>query len=63
MYFIIEIQNGAHLITTKETINEAESEYHRVLAAAAISDVETHACTVLNGEGQQILSQCYKHKS
>lgn len=63
MYFIIEIQNGEHLITTKETINEAESEYHRVLTAAAISNVETHACTVLNGDGQQILSQCYKHKS
>lgn len=63
MYFIIEIQNGAYLITTKETINEAESEFHRVLTAAAISDVETHACTVLNSEGQQLLSRCYKHNS
>ena len=63
MYFIIEIQNGAYIITTKETINEAESEFHRILAAAAVSDVETHACTVLNNEGQQLLSRCYKHKS
>ena len=61
MYFIVEIQNGAYLITIKTTLNEAESEYHRVLAAAAISNVETHACAVLNGEGQQILSQCYHH--
>ena len=62
MYFIVEIQNDAYLITKKNTLNEAESEYHRVLSAAAISNVETHSCIVFDEEGMSQMSQCYKHE-
>ena len=65
MYKIIEMQTTggqtAHLVTTKETRNEAEAEFHRVLAAAAISSVEIHSCTILTEEGFQIMTGCYKH--
>ena len=61
MYFVIEIQNDAYLVTTKSSRNEAEAEYHRVLSAAAVSDVSIHACSVLDSTGQQILGQCYRH--
>lgn len=61
MYFICEIQNGAHLMTTRQTRNEAEAEFHRVLSAAAVSSVETHSCIVFTEEGFTVLNQCYKH--
>ena len=60
-YFICEIQNNAHIMTKKQTRNEAESEFHRVLAAAAVSNVETHSCIVFTEEGFTVMSQCYKH--
>ena len=66
MYKIIEMQttNGttAHIVTTKSTRNEAEAEFHRVLAAAAVSNVEVHSCTILTEEGFQIMTGCYKHE-
>ena len=61
MYFICEIQNGAYLMTTKQTRNEAESEYHRIMSAAAVSNVETHSCIVFTEEGFTVLDGCYKH--
>ncbi len=61
MYFICEIQNSAYLMTTKETRNEAESEYHRVMSAAAVSNVATHSCIVFTEEGFEVLNGCYKH--
>ena len=63
MYFICEIQNGSYLMTTKQTRNEAEAEFHRILAAAAISNVETHSCIVFTEEGFTVLNQCYKHET
>ena len=63
MYFIVEIQNDAYLITKKTTLNEAESEYHRILAAAAISSVATHACIVFDGDGMPLMNYCYKHEA
>ena len=60
-YFICEIQNNAYIMTKRETRNEAEAEFHRVLAAAAVSQVETHSCIVFTEEGFTVLNQCYKH--
>ena len=61
MYFICEIQNNSYIMTEKQTRNEAEAEFHRVLAAAAVSQVETHSCIVFTEEGFTVLNQCYKH--
>lgn len=66
MYYIIELQKTddahcVHLISTKETQNEAESAYHQVLAAAAISSVPEHSATLLTDNGRELMNQTYYH--
>ena len=64
-YIVIELQttNGttANIVTTHATREEAESKYHTVLAAAAVSNVEVHAATILTPDGFQLMSQAYRH--
>ena len=66
MYSIIELQtnNGytAHLYQTAETKEEAMGKYHGVLAFAATSAVEKHACVVMDEEGRYLARECYEHK-
>ena len=71
-YYIIEIQQYAngeygHIVhfaydenPTKARL-KAESKYHEVLAAAAISELQSHSATLLTADGRSIMSQCYKH--
>lgn len=40
---------------------KAESKYHEVLAAAAISELPSHAAILFNYEGSPLMYQCYKH--
>ena len=66
MYFIAEIQGQAdgsfsHLIVTAPTRNAAEAEYHRVLAAAAVSELPLHSALLFTGDGTPLLHQCYEH--
>ena len=66
MYIITEIQtaeNGAvgTIVTTKENRNEAESVYHGILAAAAISEVFCHAAVLMSEEGFPLRHECYRH--
>ena len=64
-YIVIELQttNGttANIVTTHATREEAESKYHTVLAAAAISNVEIHAATILTPDGFQLMAKAYNH--
>jgi len=72
-YYIIEIQqaaNGeyAHLVhyafdedPTQARLN-AESTYHTILAAAAISNTLKHSATILSDEGFPVEYKCYKHE-
>ena len=41
---------------------KAESKYHEVLAAAAVSNLPQHAAVVITSGGFPILHQCYEHK-
>ena len=66
MYLVIETQMNAAtgiaaLTTQKNTLAEAESLWHSILSAAAISSVEVHSASVLNESGKQILHQAYAH--
>ena len=65
MYIVVELQtNGdqtANIVTAHATRNEADSKYHQVLAAAAISNVELHACALLTSEGYCIANDHYTH--
>lgn len=64
MYLVIEIQtleNGevANLITAHENEREANSKYHTILAAAAISNLPAHAAVIMTNEGYVQAQQCY----
>lgn len=66
MFFIIEIQqmkNGtfAHLVHTAQERNAAESTFHSVLAAAALSDLPSHSATLLSDTGNMLMTKCYMH--
>lgn len=67
MFFVIETQVnngvGQAIVTTKDTRNEAESDYHRVLQYAAISEIEIHGAVLLTEEGAPLKYQSYKHDS
>lgn len=41
---------------------KAESKYHEVLAAAAVSNTMSHAAILFSSEGFPIMHQCYKHE-
>ena len=66
MYIIIELQttNGqtAHIVTTKEDRNEALSTFHSILAAAAISKVDTHTAVVMDERGNYVAIESFVHK-
>jgi len=71
-YYIMEIQQYAngeygHIVhfaydaDASKARLKAESKYHEVLAAAAISELQSHAATLLTADGRVIMNQCYKH--
>lgn len=72
-YYVIEIQqyiNGeyGHIVhfaydedATKARL-KAESKYHEVLAAAAVSELPQHSATLLTSDGRCIMDQCYRHE-
>ena len=67
MFFIIELQtfqNGASssIVQSAETLQQAKSIYHTVLASAAISELPAHAATLLTNMGALIASECYTHE-
>ena len=67
MYIVIELQaNGgqvANIVTTHSTREDAESKFHIVLAAAAVSTVGKHSAVMLSDEGFTLRNECYKHEA
>lgn len=65
MFVVIELQeNGESLqniVTAHTTLQEAESKYHAVLAAAAVSAVPVHSAVLLSGNDNVIKSESYRH--
>lgn len=67
-FLVIEIQQNAdgtvgNFVFTFDTANEAESKYHAILSAAAVSSVPHHSAIMMNSHGGYINSQCYDHVS
>lgn len=68
MYYILEIQknavgNYAHLVQSATTRNEAESKFHQVLAAAAISGLPLHSAALLTEDGLILMNGCYRNEA
>lgn len=66
MYIVIELQKNAdgvvsNIVTSHETLPEAESKYYSVLAAAAVSQIPVHSAIIVSEEGFPVKHQCYKH--
>ena len=71
-FYIIEIQQYidgeyGHLVhiaydenATKARL-KAESKYHEILAAAAISELPKHSVTLLTSDGRVVMNQSYSH--
>ena len=66
MYIVVELQkNGdqlSNIVTSHATRNDADSKFYQVMAAAAVSNVEKHACTIITEEGASLRSGYYEHK-
>ena len=65
-YIIIEIQTAqdgtvSTLVNTKDTRNEADSTFHSILAAAAISELPSHAAILMTADGNPLRNECYRH--
>ena len=65
-YIVIEIQTQpdgqvGNLVSSHETKYDAESTYHSVLAAAAISALPKHAATLIRDDGTPLEYKCYEH--
>ena len=71
-FYVVEIQQYAngefgHIVHFAFDENptqarlKAESKYHQVLAAAAVSELPQHSATLLTSDGRAIMNQCYKH--
>ena len=66
MFLVIELQtnNGqlAHIATAYESRAEAESKFHQILAAAAVSSVPVHAAVIVDNYGLMLASGTYNHE-
>ena len=65
-YIVIELQKSAsgtvsNIVTQHDTRDAAESKYHQILAAAAISSVYQHSAVLITDTGVEIMHQCYTH--
>lgn len=65
-YIVMEIQSGdtietATIVTKYNTRQEAESKFHQILTAAALSSVPSHSAIMMSDEGFPLRNECYKH--
>lgn len=66
MYIVVELQTNtegvvSNIVTAYQTLPEAESKYHSILAAAAVSEIPVHSAIIVSAEGFPVMHQCYKH--
>ena len=65
-YILIELQTNAdgtvgNIVTAYDNLDQAESAWHSVLAAAAISSLPVHAAVLINNRGEVVESRHYEH--
>ena len=69
-YIVMEVQNNADgsVVFPSDPrqkvfadLNEAESEFHRILQYAAISSAPCKGCMLLTSTGEMVRSEFYQH--
>lgn len=67
VYIVLEIQSddiqAGTLVTSFTDKNKAESKFHTVLSAAAISSVPIHSAVLLTDMGKTLKTETYKHQT
>ncbi len=65
MFVVIELQKTgdqiSNIVQSYTNQNEAESRFHAIMSAAAISSVPVHSCIVMDEECRIYQSGTYKH--
>lgn len=66
MYIVIELQTNesgvvGNLVYKYDSLNEAESKFHSIMAAAAVSSLPVHAAVILTNAGTMIRSEYFMH--
>lgn len=65
-YLVIELQSTgdslSNIVTTHDTINQAESKFYQILTSAAVSTVPVHSAVVMTDRGRVLKHECYKHR-
>ena len=66
-FIVIELQRSgdvvSNIVTSHDTLNDAEYKFHTVAAAAAISNVPKHGVVLLNDDGFQVERTVFEHPS
>ena len=66
LYVVIELQkNGdqmGNIVTSHETLADAQYKFHTIAAAAAISSIEKHSVALLNEDGFPIERATFEHE-
>ena len=65
VYFVIECQSngstGTTIVNTYQTRDEAESKFHLILSAAAVSSVMKHGAILFSDNMAEIMTKVYDH--
>lgn len=66
MFIVIELQTNAdgavaNLVYQYASRDEAESKFHSILAAAAVSSLPVHAAVILTNAGTLVRSEFFRH--
>ena len=65
-YLAIEIQTNqdgtvGNLVYAYDELNQAQSKYHAVLSAAAVSELPMHAAVLVRSDGAVLASDYFEH--
>ena len=66
MYIVLEIQTStsvATIVNSYSDRNQAESKYHQILSAAALSSVPKHSAVLMDEIGETIKMDSYTHET
>lgn len=66
MYIVLEIQTStsvATIVDSYEDRNQAESKYHQILSAAALSSIPKHSAVLMDDVGETIKMDSYIHET
>lgn len=63
-FVVLEIQKGdtvTTIVNSYDTLNQANQQYHTILAAAAVSSVPVHSAIILTEDATPVKYESYTH--